>query len=624
MLNLATNILFNRALNASGGPPSLIEPMFDNFGDLIDNGYTLPALEWLIVFGAGLAVFPAFSALYVARERQSTVKTMQLSNGISNPIGLWLGHLLFDSISTLILATALVLIFAFLSQQFYGLGILWFILVLYGIAGTLLAYCMTLVVLSPLSAFAATAAYQFLMFILYIAGYMLAYTFADPALATGMIQTIHFTLSLLSPIASVTRAGIISIDLFSLLCNGNSNDTTSLAMIGITKYGGPILYLVLQAIALFTLLFWVDSGSILFQKLQRARADMSSPSPCHEIERPSKEDVDLEAATASQPSNLLQVLDATKSYGSNLAVDRLTFGVGPGTVFCMVGPNGAGKTTSINLMSGSVVPQRGDILINKASVVTDSRAARISLGVCPQFSAIDAQLSVREHLTIYGRLKGLTGADLRSSIDALLSTTGLHLYADRLAGKLSESILQPPVVLIDEFSTGIDAKIKREMWGLLRTVAASKAFVITTHSMEEAAALATKVGILAVRLLAVGTTDGLSSRYATYEVHFTCRTPADLAHAERLMARIPGARMVDDLATRFEVPIANMPLAELFRTLSETQDQGAEAFPEYTVEKATLESMFLKVIRENEFQEIDRAAARRNGGGGWVSRLFRR
>ncbi|KAJ7347934.1 hypothetical protein DFH08DRAFT_1001291, partial [Mycena albidolilacea] len=624
MLNVVTNILLNRALNASGhegSSPTLIQPMFQNFA-LVDDK-TFGALEWLVPFCAAMAVFPSFFALYVAKERESSVKTMQLSNGISNPVGLWLGHLLFDSIPTFVMATLLVILFAKLSHQFYGLGLLWFILVLHGIAGTLLAYCMSLVVLAPLSAFAATAAYQFIMFMLYLGGYLLTYTYANPEDANGIIKAIHFSLSLLSPVASVTRAGIISVNLFSLLCDGgDSEHVSSSALIGINAYGGPILYLVLQSIALFTLLFWVDSGSVLFQKLKRARAELTATEP----ERSSKEDVDLEASTASAPSNLLQVLDATKTYGSNTAVDRLSFGVAPGHVFCMVGPNGAGKTTSINMMSGSVVPDRGDVLINAASVVTDLRTARISLGVCPQFSAIDAQLSVREHLMIYGRLKGLAGEELDRSIESLLLTTGLHLFTDRLAGKLSGGnqrklslaialIGNPPVVLIDEFSTGIDAKIKRKMWHLLRTVARSKAFVITTHSMEEAAALATKVGILAVRLLAVGTTEGLSSRYATYEVHFTSSSPEHVACVERLVAEIPGARMVDDLATRFEVPTANLPPADLFRTLSIQED-----FPEYTIEKATLESMFLKVIRENNVQEEDRRPHMTH----WWSSLFRR
>ncbi|KAJ7862845.1 hypothetical protein B0H13DRAFT_1097709 [Mycena leptocephala] len=606
MLNLVTNVALNRALNASGqatNPPTLIKPQIHRLPKP-PKGNQNTALPWMIFFSIVMGIYPAFFTLYVVKERQSEVKTMQLSNGISNPMGLWLGHLMFDSISVLIVSTVVIILFAFLTPAFFGLGLLWLVMFLYGIAGILVAYCMSLVILSPLAAFGAMAAYQVITFALYIGGLMVVLTYATPDEADGLIQIVHFTLSLLSPVTSLTRAAILSVNLFSLLCKSEADDISALGLVRLSKFGGPILYLVVQSAIALTILFWVDSGSVLFQRLRRARQEIESP----EIQRPSREDVDLEAATASEPQNLLQILDATKAYGSNTAVDNLTFGVAPDSVFCMVGPNGAGKTTSINMMSGNVIPDRGDVFINKASVVTDARKARISLGVCPQFSAVDAQLSVREHLVIYGRLKGLSGEVLRSSVDSLLLTTGLHLYTDRPASKLSGGnqrkltlaialIGNPPVVLIDEFSTGIDAKMKRELWGLLRSVAKSKAFVITTHSMEEAAALATKVGILAVRLLAVGTTEALTSRYATYEVHFTCRTEADVARAERLMAGISGARMVPDLATRFEVPSSNLALAELFRTLANEGD-----FPEYTVEKPTLESMFLKVIVENNVQ----------------------
>lgn len=122
-------------------------------------------------------------------------------------------------------------------------------------------------------------------------------------------------------------------------------------------------------------------------------------------------------------------------------------------------------------------------------------------------------------------------------------------------------------------------------------------------SMEEASALATRVGILAKRVLAVGTTDSLSNRYGTYEVHFTCRSREEVVKARELMTRIPGSRMADDVATRFEVPIESsegMSLAQLFYTLS-----SSGVFAEYTVEKASLESVFLKVIRENDISEED-------------------
>jgi len=138
--------------------------------------------------------------------------------------------------------------------------------------------------------------------------------------------------------------------------------------------------------------------------------------------------------------------------------------------------------------------------------------------------------------------------------------------------------------------------------------------------MEEASALASSVGIMAKRMLgvflssfyglafieflslAVGTTESLSNRYAAYEVHFSCRNREEVVKARTLMSRIPGSRMADDVATRFEVPISpdENSLSNLFNSLS-----GDGDFTEYTVERATLESVFLKVIRENNVVEED-------------------
>jgi len=124
--------------------------------------------------------------------------------------------------------------------------------------------------------------------------------------------------------------------------------------------------------------------------------------------------------------------------------------------------------------------------------------------------------------------------------------------------------------------------------------------------MEEATALANKVGIIARRMLAVGTTMELASRYPFYEIHLSCRTREELLKAQQLMARIPGARQADDIATRWEVPLQSsttqqdhtMTLAELFAILSEQDD-----FAEFSVDAVSLESVFLKLIRENKVKE---------------------
>ncbi|KAJ7045165.1 hypothetical protein C8F04DRAFT_989821 [Mycena alexandri] len=618
MLNLASNILYNHALNTSGRAgvlPSLILPTYETFPP-VDAG-TLVALKWIAFFSAVMSVYPAFFALYVSKERRSSVQAMQYSNGLYNPIGLWLGHLAFDSIFTVIMATVVIIIFAAASNQFHGLGFFWLVLVLYGIAGTLFAYCTSLMVASPLAAFAAVAGYQFIMFLLYIAGYLLVLTYAKTSDANRLITIIHFSLSILSPVASIIRAGLVSVNLFSLLCNGTSTTLSTSWLGAIMRYGGPITYLIVYSFVLLGVLVWVDSGAVLPQRF-RKRAKVSA---AEADRRPVKEDVALEGKAAAQSDDPLRVLNVTKTFGSNTVVDDVSFGVSRNTIFCLLGPNGAGKTTAFNVIRGDVTPESGDVLIQGTSVVNHPRTARMSLGVCPQFSAIDAQLSVREHLIIYGRLKGLRSDELATSVESLMLATGLHIYADRLASKLSGGnqrklslaialMGNPSVVLIDEFSTGIDAKKKREMWRTLRAVAVGKSLVITTHSMEEASSLASKVGILAVRLLAIGTTESLSARYATYEVHFTCRTREDVTRAQTLMASIPGARMADDVATRFEVPIekdnSGLTLAKLFHLLSAQGD-----FSEYTVEKATLESVFLKVIRENNVQEEGQESHRR-------------
>ncbi|KAI0327677.1 P-loop containing nucleoside triphosphate hydrolase protein [Cubamyces sp. BRFM 1775] len=627
MLNLASNILYNQALNATGraaDAPRLILANYQAFPGIAAG--TLVALKWVAFFGAAMAVYPAFFSLYVAKERRSSVQAMQLSNGLSDPIGLWLGHLLFDSVVGVINATLIVIIFAAATNQFHGLGFFWVVLVLYGIVGALFSYCVSLVVASPLAAFALSAGYQVIMFVLYLAAYLLVLTYAKTSDAGKDLTIIHYTMSVLSPVASVLRASFVSVNLFSLLCDG-THPVTASSLGAISRYGGPILYLFIYGFVLFAILVWVDSGSLLPRKITHARKRAASP-PIGTIgdsavaALPGKvagKDVDDEAAVVSDSADALRVLNIVKAFGkaSNRVVNNVSFGVSQDTIFALLGPNGAGKTTTFNIIRGDVIPDEGDVFINGVSIVHHPRSARLSLGVCPQFTAIDSQLTVREHLLVYGRLKGLyRGEELQSNVEKLMHATSLHMYADRLASKLSGGnqrklslaialIGNPSVVLIDEFSTGIDAKMKRDMWGTLRNVAVGKAIVITTHSMEEASALANKVGILAKKMLAVGTTDSLVERYATYEVHFSCRTREEVTHAQELMAQIPGARMADDVATRFEVPIGGgMSLAQLFAVLSRGN------FSEYTVERATLESVFLKVIRENNVLEEDREKKR--------------
>ena len=257
------------------------------------------------------------------------------------------------------------------------------------------------------------------------------------------------------------RASFVSVNLFSLLCDGSSPVTAS-SLGDISRYGGPILYLFLYAFVLFGILVWVDSGSIIVRKFSQFRkkpifgSGSGTTTPLGE--KTDVKDVDDEAAKVLASDDALRVMNVVKAFDSatNRVVDDVSFGVSQDTIFALLGPNGAGKTTTFNVIraylpllypyshtftvytGGDVIPDEGDVLIKGVSMVHHPRSARLSLGVCPQFTAIDSQLTVREHLLIYGRLKGLyRGEELKTNVESLMRATSLHMYADRLASKLS-------------------------------------------------------------------------------------------------------------------------------------------------------------------------------------------
>jgi len=220
----------------------------------------------------------------------------------------------------------------------------------------------------------------------------------------------------------------------------------------------------------------------------------------------------------------LRVQHIHKTFGSNHAVNDITFGIPQGQVFALLGPNGAGKSTTISLIRGDEHPngKGGDVKIEDISIIAHRAQARGHLGVCPQFDAMDT-MTVREHLTFYAEARGVQ--NIETNIEAVLTATGLMRFADRLAHKLSGGnkrklslgialMGNPSVLLLDEPSSGMDAAAKRVMWRTLLGVAApGRALLITTHSMEEADKLATRVGIMKRKMLALGSVSELGDKY---------------------------------------------------------------------------------------------------------------
>ena len=282
----------------------------------------------------------------------------------------------------------------------------------------------------------------------------------------------------MSPVASVIRAALVSVNLFNLLCNGSGVlDHGSLGTMN--KFGGPIVYLIGLGVIYTLILVAVDLNYQLPFPTRKAWRTRSSENVAS-----APEDVLGEAACAELDTiSPLRVLHVTKSFDRKLPpqVDDVTFTVARDTVLALLGPNGGGKTTTFNVIRGQVVQDAGEVHYTG------------HIGVCPQFTPLDANLTVREHLKVYGLLKGIPrGEILHSNVETMMQATTLSPYADRVASQLSGGngrklalaialMGNPSVVLIDEFSTGIDPATKRSMWLTLQRVTAGKAVVITTR-----------------------------------------------------------------------------------------------------------------------------------------------
>lgn len=513
-------------------------------------------LQLTLYFGLAMCVFPALFALYPTQERLRKVRALHYSNGI-RAVPLWLAYTAFDFIFVLIIAGVTTAIFVGASDAFYGPGYLFVVFALYGLTAILFSYLISIVVTSQLAAFAFAAGGMVSLYLIYFIGYMAILTYAPAYKIDDWIDIFHWTVSLIAPSGSLLRTQLLSLNSFSVLCDGNQIPSYPGKL---QVYGGPILYLTVQAILLFIALVWWDSG-YRPPFLNRASSRQKHTEENLETIPPA---VLAETTRTEQSNDSLRVLHLQKTFGSNHAVNDISFGIPQGQVFGLLGPNGAGKSSTISLIRGDIHPTThinggGDVLIEDISIISKRAAARGHLGVCPQFDAMDT-MTVTEHLYFYARARGVP--DPQSSVNAILQATGLARFQTRLASKLSGGnkrklslgialMGNPSVLLLDEPSSGMDAAAKRVMWRTLLGVAApGRALLITTHSMEEADKLATRVGIMKRKMLALGTVGQLGEQYGdAWVVQLVLKSAPETTEEEMeackewVRRKIPGVQM---------------------------------------------------------------------------------
>jgi len=229
------------------------------------------------------------------------------------------------------------------------------------------------------------------------------------------------------------------------------------------------------------------------------------------------------------------------------AVRGISFAASTGQVFGLLGVNGAGKTTTFKILCGQVAPTAGKVSIQGFDISTEASSARKLIGYCPQFDALLDSLTTREHLFLYGRLKGIKRSLISSVVESQLQDLSLMNYVSSRAGQLSggnkrklsvamATIGEPPMVFLDEPSAGMDPVARRGMWSVVQNIADRRqksVVILTTHSMEEAEALCSRVAIQVDGCFrCLGTPQQIKSRYGRgleLNVRISTPTPQDLA-----------------------------------------------------------------------------------------------
>lgn len=311
--------------------------------------------------------------------------------------------------------------------------------------------------------------------------------------------------------------------------------------------------------------------------------------------------------TSTSPSTLaVRAEGLVKVFGDNRAVDGVDLAVDAGTVYGVLGPNGAGKTTTINMLATLMRPDAGRAEIFGHDVSREPTVVRQLIGVTGQFASVDETLSATENLMIFGRLLGLTRNEAKRKAEDLLERFSLTDAARRPLKKfsggmrrrldLAASLLaQPPLIFLDEPTTGLDPRTRGQMWDTIRElVATGSTVLLTTQYLDEADQLADRIAVIDHgRVVAEGTADDLKASVGTSSLILRMSDPADVDDALRAIAQVLGVRgTLSPEAARITAPMSDPDrVTDLLITLRE----AGIHLTEMSVQKPTLDEVFLTI-----------------------------
>ncbi|XP_051984470.1 retinal-specific phospholipid-transporting ATPase ABCA4-like [Xyrauchen texanus] len=333
-------------------------------------------------------------------------------------------------------------------------------------------------------------------------------------------------------------------------------------------------------------------------------------------------------------NDILLIRDLSKTYRGRekAAVDRICAGVPAGECFGLLGVNGAGKTTTFKMLTGDTDVTSGEASVAGYSILSNILDVHQNMGYCPQFDAIDELLTGREHLYLYARLRGIPESEISRVTEWGIQKLGLSEYAGHCAGtysggnkrKLSTAIAMigcPPLVLLDEPTTGMDPHSRRFLWtAILSIIRDGRAVVLTSHSMEECEALCTRLAIMVNGTFkCLGTIQHLKYKFGGgYVVTMKIKAPKaglspDLVPAESFMeSSFQGCIQREKHYNTLQYEIASASLARVFQLVNANKERlNVE---DYTVSQTTLDQVFVNFAKQQSAEDEKAPPPRRASG----------
>ena len=299
----------------------------------------------------------------------------------------------------------------------------------------------------------------------------------------------------------------------------------------------------------------------------------------------------------------IQAEGVRHAFGEVVALDGLDLSVEPGVVFGLLGPNGAGKTTLVRVLATLLVPTDGAARVLGHDVVQQPLAVRRAIGLAGQFAAVDMELTGRENLEMVGRLYRLSAAEARSRASDVLERFGLEDAADRRVSTYSGGMRRrldlgasltgrPPVILLDEPTTGLDPRTRQELWATVDELRRDGTTVLlTTQYLEEADRLAQRIAVVDHgRIVAEGTAAELKATVGSEVLAVRVAPEAASGAAEALADLTSETPLVNAGVGEIRLAVADpSAAAEAVRRL----DERGVAIAAIELQQPSLDDVFL-------------------------------